>query len=222
MHIYTVHLEILTSLDFPNPFPNLLSVDSLYHTEFGQEVFSYIQVCRPQDSHFLIPIQVFYCYRQTLERERARQYLTGRVLLSSFTDPTFPCTYTHMAAAACILESVHVHMCAFCVYVCVWHVDKLTGFSPPCVCVCVYIQFVVPYTSHSESDVVVEGMHSLMMIARMIRMMTMRIIHSFTFCHHNLRFRRVALLWNMLALCFISSVCGGVCLHFVSGTLKKA
>ena len=44
------------------------------------------------------------------------------------------------------------------------------------------------------------------MIARMTRTMTMRMIQHFTFCHHNLRLRRVARLWNMLAPSLISSV----------------
>lgn len=44
--------------------------------------------------------------------------------------------------------------------------------------------------------------NSLMMTARMTRIMTMRMIHSFTFCHHSFLLRRVAVRWNMSAFWF--------------------
>ena len=44
--------------------------------------------------------------------------------------------------------------------------------------------------------------NSLITTARITKMMMMRIIHSFTFCHHNLRLSRVAVRWNMSAFWF--------------------
>ena len=40
---------------------------------------------------------------------------------------------------------------------------------------------------------------SLIITARMTNSITMRIIHSFTFCHHSLRLSLVAVRWNMSA-----------------------